>query len=47
MKRALVLDYLRLWKQPCPAKLATVPAGTKRREGIPDAPAATIERAVT
>ncbi|MBP1634352.1 MAG: frdB2 [Acidobacteria bacterium] len=42
MKRALVLDYLHLWKQPCPAKIAAVPAGLKRREGIPDAPAPTI-----
>jgi len=42
MKRALVLDYLKLWKQPCPAKIATVPEGAKRREGIPAAPAPTI-----
>jgi succinate dehydrogenase / fumarate reductase, iron-sulfur subunit len=42
MKRELVLSYLHLWKQPCPASLAKVPAGTKRREGIPDAPAPTI-----
>jgi hypothetical protein len=38
MKRELVLSYLHLWKQPCPASLAKVPEGTKRREGIPDAP---------
>ena len=42
MKRQLVFDYLKLWKQPCPAKLGTSPAGLKRREGIPDAPARTI-----
>ena len=42
MKRQLVFDYLRLWKQPCPAPLAKAPAGTKRRDGIPDAPARTI-----
>ena len=42
MKRQLVFDYLKLWKQPCPAKIATTPAGLKRREGIPDAPARTI-----
>ena len=42
MKRALVLDYLHLWKQPCPASLAKVPAGLKRRDGIPEAPPRTI-----
>jgi succinate dehydrogenase / fumarate reductase iron-sulfur subunit len=42
MKRQLVFDYLRLWKQPCPATLAKVPAGLKRREGIPEAPPRTI-----
>ena len=38
MKRQLVFDYLRLWKQPCPAPLAKPPAGIKRRDGIPEAP---------
>ena len=42
MKRQLVLDYLRLWKQPCAAPIAKVPPGTKRREGIPEAPARTL-----
>jgi succinate dehydrogenase / fumarate reductase iron-sulfur subunit len=42
MKRELVLSYLHLWKQPCPASLARVPAGAKRRDGIPEAPAPTI-----
>ena len=42
MKRELVLDYLHLWKQPCPATLAKVPPGTKRRDGIPEAPPRTI-----
>ncbi len=42
MKRQLVFGYLKLWKQPCPAALAKPPAGLKRREGIPDAPARTI-----
>jgi succinate dehydrogenase / fumarate reductase iron-sulfur subunit len=42
MKRALVLDYLKIWKQPCPAKIAAVPEGTKRREGIPAAPPPTV-----
>jgi succinate dehydrogenase / fumarate reductase iron-sulfur subunit len=42
MKRELVLSYLHLWKQPCPASVAKVPAGAKRREGIPDAPPPTI-----
>jgi succinate dehydrogenase / fumarate reductase iron-sulfur subunit len=46
MKRVLVLDYLHLWKQRCPAQLATVPAGLKRREGIPEAPAPTVEKAL-
>jgi succinate dehydrogenase / fumarate reductase, iron-sulfur subunit len=42
MKRQLVSDYLRLWKQPCPAALGKTPAGTKRRDGIPEAPPRTI-----
>ena len=42
MKRQLVFDYLKLWKQPCPAKLGKPPDGLKRREGIPDAPPRTI-----
>ena len=42
MKRALVLDYLRLWKQPCPASVAKPLAGLKRRDGIPEAPPRTI-----
>jgi succinate dehydrogenase / fumarate reductase, iron-sulfur subunit len=42
MKRQLVFEYLRLWKQPCPASLAKPPAGLKRRDGVPDAPPRTI-----
>jgi len=42
MKRQLVLDYLHLRKQPCPASLAKVPPGAKRRDGIPEAPVRTI-----
>jgi succinate dehydrogenase / fumarate reductase iron-sulfur subunit len=42
MKRQLVFDYLKLWTQPCPARLATTPDGVKRREGIPDAPPRSI-----
>jgi succinate dehydrogenase / fumarate reductase, iron-sulfur subunit len=42
MKRQLVFDYLKLSKQPCPAALAKTPAGTKRRDGIPEAPPRTI-----
>lgn len=42
MKRDLVLGYLHLWKQPCPAGLAAVPPGTQKRAGIPDAPAPTF-----
>jgi succinate dehydrogenase / fumarate reductase iron-sulfur subunit len=43
MKRQLVSDYLRLYKQPCPAKVTTKPPGVNRRAGIPDAPASTVE----
>jgi succinate dehydrogenase / fumarate reductase, iron-sulfur subunit len=42
MKRELVLSYLHLWKQPCPASLGKLPHGSKRREGIPEAPPPTI-----
>jgi succinate dehydrogenase / fumarate reductase, iron-sulfur subunit len=42
MKRQLVFEYLRLWKQPCPASLAKPIAGLKRRDGIPEAPSRTI-----
>jgi succinate dehydrogenase / fumarate reductase iron-sulfur subunit len=42
MKRELVLDYLHLLKQGCPAKPMGKPTGAKRRDGIPDAPARTI-----
>jgi succinate dehydrogenase / fumarate reductase iron-sulfur subunit len=45
MKRELVLDYLHLLKHGCPAKLVGVPAGTKRRENIPDAPVPTMPNA--
>jgi hypothetical protein len=42
MKRELVLDYLHLLKHGCPAKVGGKPAGLKRRDGVPDAPAPTI-----
>ncbi len=42
MKRQLVVDYLKLGKQKCPASIAKVPDGVKRREGIPEAPPRTI-----
>jgi succinate dehydrogenase iron-sulfur subunit len=42
LKRQLVFDYLKLWKQPCPASLATPVVGLTRREGIPEAPPRTI-----
>ncbi len=42
MKRELVLDYLHLLKHKCPAKVAPVPDGIKRRENIPPAPARTV-----
>jgi succinate dehydrogenase / fumarate reductase iron-sulfur subunit len=43
MKRELVLDYLRLRRAGCPARVAGTPAGITRREGIPEAPKATVE----
>jgi succinate dehydrogenase / fumarate reductase iron-sulfur subunit len=42
MKRELVLDYLRLRRERCPASVATPPPGIARREGIPSAPKPTI-----
>jgi succinate dehydrogenase / fumarate reductase iron-sulfur subunit len=42
MKRELVLDYLRLRRKRCPAKVAPKPTEVKRREGVPDAPARTV-----
>ena len=41
MKRELVLDYLRLRKAKCPAKVAAKPSGVRRPE-IPEAPAKTV-----
>jgi hypothetical protein len=42
MKRELVLDYLRLRRDSCPAAVAPKPAGVTPREGIPRAPEPTI-----
>jgi succinate dehydrogenase / fumarate reductase iron-sulfur subunit len=42
MKRELVLDYLRLRRERCPAEIAAKPAGITRRDGIPEAPKPTI-----
>ncbi len=42
MKRELVLDYLRLRKQRCPAKVAVKPTEGKRRDNIPEAPPHTV-----
>ena len=42
MKRELVLDYLKLRKQRCPAELAKSPEGIGRRPNIPDAPERTV-----
>jgi hypothetical protein len=42
MKRELVLDYLRLRRERCPASVATPPPGIARREGIPTAPTPTV-----
>ena len=42
MKRELVLDYLRLHRKRCPARVTPKPAEAKRREGIPEAPVPTV-----
>jgi hypothetical protein len=42
MKRALVLDLLRLRKRGCPATLAEKPKSVKRRPDIPEAPKPTV-----
>ena len=44
MKRELVLDYLRLRRQPCPAGIAPRPAGLTRPADIPEAPPPTVRR---
>jgi succinate dehydrogenase/fumarate reductase iron-sulfur protein len=42
MKRQLVFDYLKLYKQPCPSKVVAKPTEIKRRADVPEAPEATI-----
>ena len=42
MKRQLVFDYLRLYRQPCPSKVVAKPTEIKRRADVPEAPAATV-----
>lgn len=42
MKRELVLNYLKLYKQPCPSTLVKTPAEIQRRDGIPQAPEKTV-----
>jgi len=42
MKRELVLDYLRLRREKCPALVAAAPPGLARRDGIPEAPKPTL-----
>jgi len=42
MKRQLVFEYLKLYKQPCPSKVVAKPTEIKRRADVPEAPAATI-----
>jgi succinate dehydrogenase / fumarate reductase, iron-sulfur subunit len=42
MKRQLVFDYLRLYTQPCPARVAAKPARTERPADVPEAPAPTV-----
>jgi hypothetical protein len=42
MKRQLVFDYLRLYRQPCPSKVVVKPTEIKRRADVPEAPAPTL-----
>jgi succinate dehydrogenase / fumarate reductase iron-sulfur subunit len=42
LKRELVLDFLHLRRQRCPAKVVEKPAGIQRRDDIPEAPKRTI-----
>ena len=42
MKRQLVFDYLRLYRQPCPSKVVPRATDMKRRADVPEAPAATV-----
>ena len=44
LKRQLVLDYFKLRKQPKGCGIVGPPKDAKRREGIPEAPAYTIEQ---
>ena len=43
MKRQLVFDYLRLYKQPCPSSVVPKSTEIKRRADVPEAPSATIQ----
>lgn len=42
LKRRLVFDYLKLWKQPCPAAVAPTPTEIKPRPDVPEAPKPTV-----
>jgi succinate dehydrogenase / fumarate reductase, iron-sulfur subunit len=42
MKKELVLEYFKLAKTRCPAKVAVKPKDLKRRDGIPEAPKPTV-----
>jgi len=42
MKRELVVDFLHLRREKCPAGPAHLPEGVTRRDGIADAPARTV-----
>ena len=42
MKRQLVMDYFRLYTQPCPSKVVPKPTEINRRPEVPEAPAPTI-----
>lgn len=44
LKRQLVFNYLRLYKQKKPCGINTEPRTTGKRESIPDAPAHTVEK---
>lgn len=44
LKRQLVFDYFKLFQQPKGCEVVGPPTESKRREGIPDAPAYTIEQ---
>jgi succinate dehydrogenase / fumarate reductase iron-sulfur subunit len=42
MKRQLVFEYLRLYRQPCPSTVVPKATQVNRRADVPEAPAATV-----